>query len=226
MDISGEHQLDVDHQVFKQRISFAGEPIGDGVREVDLKSHRNATAAQNATGPDGSPPPCESCFGAEEFVGQCCNGCDDVREAYRRKGWAFTNADEVPQCKREGFVLRLKAEQNEGCVIFGQIKVNKVAGKGGGGGRCRGEGTSTSRRGSRFSRRRCTSTTSCPFRSALKVKLTERSPPPCRCGSTTSRTASTTSRLEIISQAASTPSTASTNPSSKGQVTPPPLCAR
>jgi hypothetical protein len=32
------------------------------------------------------------------------------------------------QCKREGFVQRLKDEQGEGCNIHGFVDVNKVAG--------------------------------------------------------------------------------------------------
>lgn len=32
-----------------------------------------------------------SCYGAETEGLTCCNTCEDVREAYRRKGWAFNN---------------------------------------------------------------------------------------------------------------------------------------
>ena len=27
----------------------------------------------------------------------CCNSCEEVREAYRRKGWALTNPDLIDQ---------------------------------------------------------------------------------------------------------------------------------
>lgn len=27
----------------------------------------------------------------------CCNNCEDVREAYRKKGWAFSNPDLIDQ---------------------------------------------------------------------------------------------------------------------------------
>lgn len=27
----------------------------------------------------------------------CCNTCEEVREAYRRKGWAFSNAELIEQ---------------------------------------------------------------------------------------------------------------------------------
>jgi hypothetical protein len=27
----------------------------------------------------------------------CCNNCEEVREAYRKKGWALTNVDLIDQ---------------------------------------------------------------------------------------------------------------------------------
>ncbi|XP_076219910.1 endoplasmic reticulum-Golgi intermediate compartment protein 3-like, partial [Aptenodytes patagonicus] len=58
----------------------------------------------------------------------CCNTCDDVREAYRRRGWAFKNPDTVEQCKREGFSQKMQEQKNEGCQVYGFLEVNKVAG--------------------------------------------------------------------------------------------------
>ena len=34
-------------------------------------------------------PECESCYGAESAVLKCCPTCDDVKTAYRVKGWSF-----------------------------------------------------------------------------------------------------------------------------------------
>ncbi|MEE6514143.1 hypothetical protein FKM82_022157 [Ascaphus truei] len=55
------------------------------------------------------PERCESCYGAETEDIRCCNSCDDVREAYRRKGWAFKTPDSIAQCKREGSARRWKS---------------------------------------------------------------------------------------------------------------------
>jgi len=57
---------------------------------------------------------------------RCCNTCDDVREAYRRRGWAFKNADTIEQCKREGFSQKMQEQKNEGCQVYGVLEVNKV----------------------------------------------------------------------------------------------------
>lgn len=34
----------------------------------------------------------------------------------------------IKQCKREGFLQRIKDEEGEGCNIYGFLEVNKVAG--------------------------------------------------------------------------------------------------
>ena len=40
---------------------------------------------------------CESCYGAETPEKRCCNTCEDVREAYRKKGWALSDVDDIKQ---------------------------------------------------------------------------------------------------------------------------------
>jgi len=74
------------------------------------------------------PDYCGSCFGAEMTAGECCNTCEEVREAYRKKGWAFANPDGIEQCAREGWSEKLEAQKGEGCQVYGQLSVNKVAG--------------------------------------------------------------------------------------------------
>ncbi|KAF9687300.1 hypothetical protein SADUNF_Sadunf02G0079200 [Salix dunnii] len=71
---------------------------------------------------------CGSFYGAETSAEDCCNSCEEVHEAYRKKGWAMTNPDLMDQCKREGFLQRIKDEEGKGCNIYGFLEVNKVAG--------------------------------------------------------------------------------------------------
>eukprot|EP00294_Goniomonas_avonlea_P016447 CAMPEP_0114560418 /NCGR_PEP_ID=MMETSP0114-20121206/11451_1 /TAXON_ID=31324 /ORGANISM="Goniomonas sp, Strain m" /LENGTH=323 /DNA_ID=CAMNT_0001745967 /DNA_START=286 /DNA_END=1257 /DNA_ORIENTATION=+ len=154
MDISGEQQLDVAHSIYKQRIDSEGRPIGEKQKEEEIKSDKNATshilskvakkkkkdgsglfdpeeekeAAPSAEVAKPKEEECQSCYGAEDHAGQCCNTCDEVREAYRKRGWAFSLAQHITQCKNEGFVQKLQQERNEGCNIHGHLEVNKVAG--------------------------------------------------------------------------------------------------
>ncbi|KAF7139960.1 hypothetical protein RHSIM_Rhsim06G0084500 [Rhododendron simsii] len=127
MDISGERHLDVKHDIIKKRIDSHGnvietrqEGIGSPKIEKPLQKH-GGRLEHNETY-------CGSCFGAEASDDECCNSCEEVREAYRKKGWAVSNPDLIDQCKREGFLQRIKDEDGEGCNIYGFLEVNKVAG--------------------------------------------------------------------------------------------------
>ena len=61
-----------------------------------------------------------------DVVSRCCNTCDDVREAYRKKGWAFSNALQIEQCQREGWASKIQEHKDEGCRVYGYLEVNKV----------------------------------------------------------------------------------------------------
>lgn len=122
MDISGDLHLDVDHSVYRRRLSATGEALDDGERH-----HVGPTIASNDTSPDAAPK-CGSCYGAEPQEGACCNTCDEVREAYRLKGWALVSATGISQCEDEGFHNQIKEQEGEGCHLWGTIAVNKVAG--------------------------------------------------------------------------------------------------
>ncbi|KAL3892160.1 hypothetical protein ACJMK2_004394 [Sinanodonta woodiana] len=126
MDVSGEQQIDVDHALFKQRLTLTGEKKNDDPEKEDLgdKSDDIVETLKKKLDPNR----CESCYGAESDILKCCNTCEDVREAYMKKGWAFKNTETIEQCKREGWSEKMKAQQNEGCQLYGMIKVNKVAG--------------------------------------------------------------------------------------------------
>ncbi|KAL5015449.1 hypothetical protein ScPMuIL_009719 [Solemya velum] len=115
MDVSGEQQIDLDHSMFKQRLTPEGQKIEDNPEKMTVKKPLD-------------PKRCESCYGAESGDLKCCNTCEDVREAYRKKGWAFNEAETIEQCEREGWSDKMNAQKNEGCQVYGYLEVNKVAG--------------------------------------------------------------------------------------------------
>lgn len=132
MDVSGEQHLDVAHNIFKRRIDESGVPVSTGEKEVQLGA-KVVPAARQKDGSLHDPSStnetfCGSCYGSEETPEQCCNTCDEVRESYRMKGWAFSNPEGIEQCEREGFTENLKNQEGEGCNIYGFLEVNKVAG--------------------------------------------------------------------------------------------------
>jgi hypothetical protein len=124
MDISGEHQLDVTHNIYKKRLGPDGVPLIEAPPIKDLGINKELAKEPPK---DKDEPYCGSCFGAERSPNECCNTCEEVRDAYLRKGWAF-NSDNVVQCMREGFTKNVMEQQGEGCKVYGYLEVNKVAG--------------------------------------------------------------------------------------------------
>lgn len=43
---------------------------------------------------------------------ECCNSCEEVREAYRKKGWAMTNTDLIDQVDIQTSFILLPARWN------------------------------------------------------------------------------------------------------------------
>ncbi len=117
MDVSGEHQLDVENSIFKQRLTLDGQEIKETSPPAD--STTKSLVDKSA---------CGSCYGAETPAKDCCNTCDDVREAYRLKGWAFSDPHSISQCVNEGWTTQIDEQKNEGCRVHGSISVSKVAG--------------------------------------------------------------------------------------------------
>ena len=66
---------------------------------ADLGDKSNETL--NALATTLEPDRCESCYGAETGDHKCCNTCAEVRQAYQKKGWAFTDIKGIIQCERE-----------------------------------------------------------------------------------------------------------------------------
>lgn len=127
MDISGEQHLNIRHDIFKKRIDAHGNVIevrqdGIGAPKIEKPLQKHGGRLEH------NETYCGSCFGAETADDHCCNSCEEVQEAYRKKGWGLTDPDLIDQCQREGFVERVKAEVGEGCNIHGSLEVNKVAG--------------------------------------------------------------------------------------------------
>jgi hypothetical protein len=145
MDVSGEVHLDVEHDVYKQRLDPTGRPLTqhDPVRHevgpaavITNKPGEPAdpAAAAAKAGADAeaaaaaAAAACQSCYGAEDETSPCCNTCSEVRAAYQRKGWALDNLEAVEQCRGEGYNEAIQAQRGEGCRLWGDLLINKVAG--------------------------------------------------------------------------------------------------
>lgn len=105
-------------------ICFLGKPVG--VRGTEILNHVANPKDFEAV---VDPSACESCFGAETDTIKCCNSCDELRDAYRSKGWSDSLiVRNATQCLRDTTNPFASVRIGEGCRVTGTMSVNKVAG--------------------------------------------------------------------------------------------------
>ncbi|KAG9157686.1 hypothetical protein Leryth_014192 [Lithospermum erythrorhizon] len=120
MDISGEQHLDIRHDIFKKRIDPQGnvievKPEGLGAQKIEKPLQRHGGRL------DHNETYCGSCYGAEMSDHDCCNTCEEVREAYQKKGWGMTNTDLIDQVSSKG----LKMKKGKGATFMDLWKLIK-----------------------------------------------------------------------------------------------------
>ncbi|VDO31717.1 unnamed protein product [Haemonchus placei] len=120
MDVTGENQDKIQDDVFKLRLDKNGRNISDQVQKIEVNQNKTVDS------PEISTLKCGSCYGALP-EGTCCNTCEELKEAYRLRGWQV-NIDEVEQCKGDPWVKMLEQYKDEGCRVYGKLQVAKVAG--------------------------------------------------------------------------------------------------
>jgi hypothetical protein len=116
------------HNIFKKRLDPSGKEIAAPKADTINRPKIGKPLQRHGGSLEENEKYCGSCYGAEMSDDQCCNSCEDVREAYRQKGWAIGDPEIIDQCKREGFLQKIKEEDGEGCNVYGHLEVNKVAG--------------------------------------------------------------------------------------------------
>jgi len=121
MDISGELQRDISHNIHKSRLDPQGKEI-PSTRSSQLKNQVDKVNEQR------KPGYCGSCYGGLAPASGCCQSCEDVRQAYVGRGWSFGDPDTIEQCVQEGWSTMLKEQSSEGCNTAGRLRVNKVVG--------------------------------------------------------------------------------------------------
>lgn len=122
--MSGAAQTDLSHDVIKTRLNPDGSVITLEQLELGDSTKKLSAAAKALADPDY----CGSCYGGDGPESGCCNTCDEVREAYVRKGWSFNDPDGIDQCVKEGWKEKVEKQSHEGCNVAGAVKVNKVIG--------------------------------------------------------------------------------------------------
>ena len=90
MDISGETQTDIHHNILKTRLDERGNLIPMSAT-AELRNDIDKLNEQRQSGY------CGSCYGGLPPEGGCCNTCEEVRQAYVNRGWSFNNPDAIEQ---------------------------------------------------------------------------------------------------------------------------------
>lgn len=119
MDIAGDNQLDIEHDMLKERIDSNGRRIlADAI-----------PAKINKDFQENNKLLCLSCYGAESETISCCNTCKDLKRAYEEKGWAISEIiRNSTQCLEDPTNAFSIYKRGEGCRVSGKMNVNKVAG--------------------------------------------------------------------------------------------------
>jgi hypothetical protein len=140
-DPTGQKQslhLDRSHHVWKHRMKkdkrsgkmrFIGNrkrlETGSALTKEDdlmeiLKDHVAAEEEEASSEEDE----CGSCYGAGE-EDECCNTCEDVKRAYKQKGWQLQSIKTVKQCRHES---KHGNETGEGCNVHGVMALDSGGG--------------------------------------------------------------------------------------------------
>jgi len=127
--------MHVVHEVYKQRVTPQGKPIGrkirDSLRDVAATSSELVEAGSRNTSVQTEHATvhlrCGSCFGTHVDEDDCCNSCEEVRKNFREKGLNPRPTDFVfEQCEEEVYAEKPPLEQ-EGCEITAKMTIRKVA---------------------------------------------------------------------------------------------------
>ncbi|RLN93591.1 hypothetical protein BBJ28_00016333 [Nothophytophthora sp. Chile5] len=123
MDVAGELQVNMHQTVVKTRLDADGNAIG---RPISMITN---TAAEEEVKTDVPPGYCGSCYNAKHPAGkECCNTCEEVKEAFISSDLSLEEAEQKEQCVRESVAEETLAQEGEGCRFTGKMFVNRVAG--------------------------------------------------------------------------------------------------
>ncbi len=145
-----------DHDVYKQRLSASGSPVREAERhdvkstkKAEVKVVGNTTCGACYGAEDAENACCNTCdevsfggwwlpvgssavrlgvcasLGSHDLPATWCCACQ-VRAAYRRRGWALTNVENIEQCKHDAYIESIREQKGEGCRMWGHVEVNKV----------------------------------------------------------------------------------------------------
>ncbi len=140
MDDTGVPQKDAVHEIYKHKLTVAGDKqgfperqeLGNTVRTEaeleDLVKSQSADLVKQGAILKEQIGACGNCYGAGS-PGQCCQTCLDVKQAYQRVGWRF-KPHGIIQCTSEAFMANMNEQfaEDGGCQLYGSLDLNRGSG--------------------------------------------------------------------------------------------------
>jgi len=132
MDVAGDSQLNIEDTLKKRKLYMSGVYMTDSEEEVIANKAKADHAKREQLIKDALESDyCGPCYGAQEEEGQCCQTCEEVRDAYEKKNWNSDLLSHIAeQCIREGVHRKKpkKMKKGEGCNLSGFMNLNRVSG--------------------------------------------------------------------------------------------------
>jgi len=125
MDTSGQRQEEVVLSVFKRKLDATGNKADRPERHRDLGTLQHEHQLIEASRSNGDE--CGNCYGAQDEPNACCNTCEEVRDAYQRKGWVF-HPEQIEQCHPTKVLESITSTGDEGCNFFGNVELSQLSG--------------------------------------------------------------------------------------------------
>lgn len=126
--------MHVVHEIYKTRLASHGQPLGMRTRDSLANVAQNSAELEEAgyhnnsvRAPHVTPHlRCGSCFQSHIDEDDCCSNCEDVRAAFKQRGWPEKPADYIfGQCEEEAYAME-PPQLGEGCQIDAKLHVKKV----------------------------------------------------------------------------------------------------
>ncbi|KAL3916783.1 MAG: hypothetical protein SGILL_005023 [Bacillariaceae sp.] len=133
IDVAGDSQINIEDTLKKRQLhERTGKWFTNEELDVETNNHRKQQQQKEELLKQELPEDyCGPCYGAQDEEVQCCQTCDDVIDAYKKKRWKSDLLKyTAEQCVREG---RDKTEpkkmtKGQGCNLSGYMTVNRVSG--------------------------------------------------------------------------------------------------
>lgn len=126
------YRLNVEDTLLKLRLDLLGTRLTAEAERVESNAADGAKKDKERILAEKLPKDyCGPCYGSQEEDDQCCNSCDDLLLAYKKKEWISDIAlITSEQCIREGrdHKEKKKLKIGEGCNLSGFMEVNRVSG--------------------------------------------------------------------------------------------------